>query len=477
MRFFSWLETLKLAPSRRRAERGEARGVRRRSPWARPSVEALEDRCVPSYSVIDLGTLGGSYSQGNDINASGQVVGRSTLSDGTGHAFLWQNGIMTDLGTLGTLGAFSSALGINDFGQIVGYSGGDGGGSSNHAFLLTPEDTDGNGTPDRWFRDSNSDGKNDLMLDLGPNRDAFDVNNAGQVVGSLWTGLYQHAFRWQNGVTIDLGTLGGLSSFATAINDAGQVAGTSYTSTGERSAFLWQGGVMHDIGASGASDINQSGQVAATSYDASLWTPMMPNGTEGSFQSLGALPPDYTDFRETVSTYSIAAGVNDLGTVVGDSRTIHSYADPDGGYEYETSRVFVWAGGVMEDLLGEGVGLQHATAINNAGQIVGNGPYSYVFPGQTPNRAFLLTPESATTPFVNIDDVTITEGNSGTSNAVFTVRLSAASSQAVAVNFATTNGSATASGDYHATSGTLTFAPGETTKTNTVLVNGDRLPE
>ena len=37
-----------------------------------------------------------------------------------------------------------------------------------HAFLLTPEDTDGNGAPDRWFRDGNSDRKNDLMLDLGP---------------------------------------------------------------------------------------------------------------------------------------------------------------------------------------------------------------------------------------------------------------------------------------------------------------------
>jgi len=72
--------------------------------------------------------------------------------------------------------------------------------------------------------------------------------------------------------------------------------------------------------------------------------------------------------------------------------------------------------------------------INNAGQIVGNGPYSFV--GDSPYRAYLLTPESVTTPFVNIDDGTVTEGNSGTRNAVFTVRLSAASSQAVAVNFA-----------------------------------------
>jgi len=81
-----------------------------------------------------------------------------------------------------------------------------------------------------------------------------------------------------------------------------------------------------------------------------------------------------------VSPYSIATGLNDFGAVVGDSYTIHSYADPDGGYYYETSRGFVWADGVMEDL--GGYGLQNATAINNAGQIVGNGPYDST--GNTP---------------------------------------------------------------------------------------------
>lgn len=58
------------------------------------------------YQAIDLGTLGGTYAITADINASDQVVGTSSTVDGARHAFLWQAGVMTDLGTLG--GASSS---------------------------------------------------------------------------------------------------------------------------------------------------------------------------------------------------------------------------------------------------------------------------------------------------------------------------------------------------------------------------------
>jgi len=72
------------------------------------------------YSIIDLGTLGGSYSLGRDLNERGQIVGESTISSGEPHAFLWMKGVMTDLGTLG--GSFSSAEGINSRGQVAGTS-------------------------------------------------------------------------------------------------------------------------------------------------------------------------------------------------------------------------------------------------------------------------------------------------------------------------------------------------------------------
>lgn len=80
-------------------------------------------------------------------------------------------------------------------------------------------------------------------------------------------------------------------------------------------------------------------------------------------------------------------------------------------------------------------------------------------------------------PSITLNDVTVTEGNTGTRSATFTVTLSAASMQAVAVTFVTANGTASAGSDYAAGLGTLTFAPGDVTKTITVLVTGDRLPE
>ena len=78
-----------------------------------------------------------------------------------------------------------------------------------------------------------------------------------------------------------------------------------------------------------------------------------------------------------------------------------------------------------------------------------------------------------TTPSLSIADASVTEGNSGTTTANFTVTLSAAATSTVTVNYATANGTATAGSDYVAASGTLTFTAGQTSKTIPVTVNGD----
>ncbi|MEA9808195.1 putative Ig domain-containing protein [Xanthomonas campestris pv. raphani] len=76
-------------------------------------------------------------------------------------------------------------------------------------------------------------------------------------------------------------------------------------------------------------------------------------------------------------------------------------------------------------------------------------------------------------PSLSIDDVSVNEGNSGTTTATFTVTLSAASGQTVSVNYASADGTATAGSDYVARSGTLTFAPGTTAQGVAITVNGD----
>ena len=130
--------------------------IRREAPiLARLRFEALEDRSVLStYVLTDLGSLGGGSTYASDINASGHIVGDSRDSNGAQRAFLWMNGTMIDLGTLG--GTHSFAAEINDLGQVAGTAF-----TADQVrvpFLLTPEDTNGDGSPDRWFRDLDGDG-------------------------------------------------------------------------------------------------------------------------------------------------------------------------------------------------------------------------------------------------------------------------------------------------------------------------------
>lgn len=73
------------------------------------------------YEVIDLGTLGGQYGQAEDINDAGQIVGWAYDATGARRAFLWENGVMSDLGTLGG-NYFTAANQINNGGQVAGVS-------------------------------------------------------------------------------------------------------------------------------------------------------------------------------------------------------------------------------------------------------------------------------------------------------------------------------------------------------------------
>ncbi len=90
-----------------------------------------------TYSVTDLGTLGGNESDAKDINDAGQIVGYAKDAAGRDRAFLWQSGAMTDLGTLS--GTESWALAINNLGQVVGEATNAAGRS--RAFLWTTANT------------------------------------------------------------------------------------------------------------------------------------------------------------------------------------------------------------------------------------------------------------------------------------------------------------------------------------------------
>jgi probable HAF family extracellular repeat protein len=418
-------------------------------------VEHLEDRCLPSqYSRVPL-PFGP-----RDINSRGQVVGYAY----TGHAAIWQNGTLIDLGSLGGPAGRSIALAINDVGQVVGSTGVTPGASEyGAAFLVTPEDTDHDGAPDRWYRDSNQDGVNDLMTALSAFDDTFnvanDINAAGQVVGVSGN----RAVLWQNGNMIDVG--GGA---ATGINTTGQVVGSAgdgaflinpEDTDGDGAPDRWfrdadndgDNDLMVGLGGNVATGINETGQVVVTNgYNGGfLWTPFVPNGNSGGMVVLSG----------PASGGAYEVDLNASAQVVG--TTYEGWDEFDAYYD-----AWIWENGESHALSSS----LHAFAyaITDAGWIVGSDD----------SGGFLLVPTGEQSPpLLTINDVTVTEGHTGTQAASFTVTLSSASTQAVTVAYNTANGYASAGSDYQAISDTLTFAPGETSKTITVLVIGDRLPE
>jgi probable HAF family extracellular repeat protein len=196
----------------------------------------------------DLGTLGGYESLTAGVNNRGQVVGTATnaipdpfcfFGFGTQcHAFLWQNGVMEDLGTLGGPDSFAF-FGINERAQIVG-------GSYTDA-IANP--TTGLPTMDPFLWEK---GK---MRDLGTLGGTFGmavlINNSGQVMGqSNQVGdSVMHGFSWERGVLTDLGSLFGGDVEVWWLNDVGEIVGSSkYPGGSPRHGFLWRKGVMTDLG-------------------------------------------------------------------------------------------------------------------------------------------------------------------------------------------------------------------------------------
>ncbi|HXM59743.1 MAG TPA: hypothetical protein VN950_02735 [Terriglobales bacterium] len=237
--------------------------------------------------IINLGTVpeGGYESGAEAVNSRGQVVGwaYNTVPDPFYYigfssvlynfyqpiyayqerAFFWENGVMQDLGTLGT-GTDALAMAINEDGQVIGISYT----SSTANKVTTPCGTGPTPTLDPFLWD-----KQLGMIDLGSLGGTcgfpYWINSKGQVVGfsDLSGDQMNHPFLWtRENKMQDLGTLGGNFGTASMINDLGDVVGgTTLTGDSQLDAFLWRNGKMQDLGAldgcSYAYSINERRQV------------------------------------------------------------------------------------------------------------------------------------------------------------------------------------------------------------------------
>lgn len=317
----------------------------------------------PVYVVTDLGDIGGGYTTAYGVNDSGQVVGKSRVTNDANsaeHAFLYSNGQITDIHQLGTFN--SVGLAINDQGQVTGQY--DAGGSSERSFIYAKGS----------MQDIGSLGGNSTL--------AQGMNASGTVVGyGQDSGGTYRAFTYSNGSIKDLGILTTNNIGAFAINNAGTITGVNFDT---RAAWVYDGTHITYMTKTGymlnPDAINTAGDVVGSSADQHQnIRAFIYNSSDGSVNILGTLAgnssgPGYTSW---------AYGINDMGQVVGNSTTsslaVHA---------------FLYENGTMLDLNnlivpGNGVVLESAVGINSEGQIIANG-----FDDNGALRAFLLTPQS-----------------------------------------------------------------------------------
>ncbi|GAA5019314.1 hypothetical protein GCM10023258_06850 [Terrabacter aeriphilus] len=324
-------------------------------------VPAPEARAATTaqYRYRELPALGGGgWSEPGAINGAGTVVGTSN-----GHAYRWKGGVLTDLGDgLPGPGGESSARAVNLAGVVVGQSNVD---NENPPHAV------------RWA--------GGVLTDLGTGygvgsgSSARGINADGVVVGIHYARQSSpvRAAMWRAGKVIDLGSLGGTTtgsygtiSEANAVNDAGQVVGTALPRSGyPLRGFIWQNGVMRDLGTLGgtseatvAEAVNSTGVVAGFSQTAGGETHGF-TWTAGRLRDLGVLGPAFF-YRS-----SFARGINDAGVVVGAARV--AGAGEPYGHEVAT----VWRAGVLTDLnrivpVPTGRRLRLAFDVDNTGTIV-----------------------------------------------------------------------------------------------------------